>query len=56
MNFVAVAIDFAIVPGHSFNKRVDICFVQIAFAFVLATVVRSLSCIYALFITKLIKC
>ena len=41
MNFVAVAIVFAIVLGHPFNKRTDFGLVQISFLFVLITVAKS---------------
>ena len=41
MKFMEVFIVFAIVLGRSFNKRVDIWLVQIAFSFVLVTVARS---------------
>ena len=41
MNFMAVAIVFAIVLGYSSNKRVDICLVYTAFSFVVRTVARS---------------
>ena len=43
MNFVVVAIVFAIVFGHSFNKRVKIWLAQTEFSFVLITVIRSSS-------------